>query len=138
MCALGCIARPFSDLYNQIAPLDGKVTSKRLHSASLCLGKVYYEAACKRIGLLEPSILATQCIFLCGVYEMYIMHPLRAWRWFSYSSSTLYTYLRCQEVHSRKDQSSSQSSDAQRLEASLYWSCYKSMWCVPSLIEPII
>ncbi|KAH7389223.1 hypothetical protein BKA64DRAFT_758445 [Cadophora sp. MPI-SDFR-AT-0126] len=127
MCALGCTARPFSDLYSQSLSQDQNLSSRRLHGASLAMGRAYYDAACKRIGLLEASILSSQCIFLCGVYEMYNLNPLKAWRWFSNSSSTLYTYLRCQDVYIRDDDSAVSCSTTQRLEASIYWSSYKSM-----------
>ncbi|KAL5313245.1 hypothetical protein ACEPPN_018978 [Leptodophora sp. 'Broadleaf-Isolate-01'] len=127
MSALGCIANPFSDLYNPKPAHEQRSTSKSLHSASLILGKLYYDAACKRIGLLYSNILSTQCIFLCGVYEMYMLSPLKAWRWFSSASSTLYTHLRCEEVQAKSTTSATKSLDSQRLEASIYWSAYKSM-----------
>ncbi|PVH70328.1 hypothetical protein DL98DRAFT_504778 [Cadophora sp. DSE1049] len=127
MSALGCIASPFSDLYSSRIVHDKKATSSSLHSTSLLLGKLYYDAACKRIGLLESNILSTQCIFLCGVYEMYMLSPLKAWQWFSSASSTLYTHLRCEEVQSKIAASGTKSLDSQRLEASIYWSAYKSI-----------
>ncbi|KAH9207667.1 hypothetical protein DL95DRAFT_482473 [Leptodontidium sp. 2 PMI_412] len=82
------------------------------------------------------NILSTQCIFLCGVYEMYMLSPLKAWRWFSSASSTLYTHLRCEEVQAKSTTSATKSLDSQRLEASIYWSTYKSM-CEPRTELPL-
>lgn len=130
MSALGSIAPPFSELYNPNAPIDSAMSAILLHGQSLAIGNVYYDAACKRIGMLEPSILTTQCIYLCGVYEMYNIRPLHAWRWFSQASSTLFMHLKCQDGLTRDNQNEvlSTDDDIQRLEASVYWSAYKSMW----------
>lgn len=43
----------------------------------------YFAAAKKRLGLMEPSSLYVQCLFLCGVLEMYHMDALRAWHFFN-------------------------------------------------------
>lgn len=128
MCALGCISQPFGDL-NSCNPSDSWVKTSRavLGGRDLSLGTAYFTAARKRIGLLTPGVIATQCIFLCGVYEMYMIHPVKAWTFFANASSNFFMYLKCEESHFIKDTSITKSSDTQRVEASLYWSCYKSM-----------
>ncbi|KAF7959439.1 hypothetical protein EAE96_001056 [Botrytis aclada] len=128
MCALGCISQPFGDL-NSRNLSDGSVKTSRsvLGGRDLSRGTAYFTAARKRIGLLTPGVVATQCIFLCGVYEMYMVHPVRAWTFFANASSNFFMYLKCEEWHFKKDLSRTKSSDIQRVEASLYWSCYKSM-----------
>ncbi|KAM0319607.1 hypothetical protein ACHAO8_001030 [Botrytis cinerea] len=67
MCALGCISQPFGDL-NSCNPSDSWVKTSRavLGGRDLSLGTAYFTAARKRIGLLTPGVIATQCIFLCG------------------------------------------------------------------------
>ncbi|CAD6442645.1 5e7ae012-43b4-4d56-8d92-b6af33ec6736 [Sclerotinia trifoliorum] len=128
MCALGCVSQPFSDSQSRILPENRMETSRSaLGERNLSLGTACFTAARKRIGLLKPSVIATQCIFLCGVYEMYMVRPLRAWNSFADASSNLFMYLKCEESHFGGDISRTKSPEIQRVEASLYWSCYKSM-----------
>ncbi|KAF2187911.1 hypothetical protein K469DRAFT_568400 [Zopfia rhizophila CBS 207.26] len=82
----------------------------------------YYVAAQKRIGLLENSILTTQCYFLSGVYEMYSLRPLKAWASFNRACITLQIYLRGQPQR--------HFSGSKGVERRLYWSCLKSEWRV--------
>ncbi|KAL4751968.1 hypothetical protein BDW72DRAFT_212359 [Aspergillus terricola var. indicus] len=74
----------------------------RLDGRDYATGELYYTAARKRIGLLDSSIIAIQCAFLIGVYEIYSMRPLRAWL----------------------SQALEQSSET--VKSRLYWSCLKS------------
>ncbi|EDN99187.1 hypothetical protein SS1G_14047 [Sclerotinia sclerotiorum 1980 UF-70] len=128
MCALGCVSQPLGDSHNRILPDNRMETSRSvLGEQDLSLGSAYFTAARKRIGLLKPSVIATQCIFLCGVYEMYMVHPLRAWNFFADASSNFFMYLKCEESHFGGDISRTKSPETQCIEASLYWSCYKSM-----------
>jgi hypothetical protein len=82
----------------------------------------YYVAAQKRIALLESSIIATQCYFLTGVYEMYSLRPLRAWASFNRACITLQIYFRGQEPQ--------EFVGSKGVERRLYWSCLKSEWLV--------
>jgi hypothetical protein len=120
MCALGCITRPFNDLYTKALSENGDTTSKSLHSTALAIGSVYHKAACKRIGLLDPSIITVQYIFLNRVYEIYLLHLVNAWRYFCDASFTLFKYLKLQNAYLSENNATTQSADIQRLGASLY------------------
>jgi hypothetical protein len=80
----------------------------------------YYIASQKRIGLLKYSILASQCSFLSGVYEMYSLRPLRAWSSFNSACVMLQIYL--------KTKDRTKDCPEETLERRLYWSCLKSEW----------
>ncbi|KAI8672282.1 Zn(2)-C6 fungal-type domain-containing protein [Fusarium sp. Ph1] len=85
----------------------------------------YYLAAKKRLGLLQPSLLNTQCLFFCGVYEMYCLRPLEAWSHFNRACVDLRNllWLRSQR---RSPENHAVSRETHRLEQRLYWSCVKS------------
>lgn len=81
----------------------------------------------KRFGLLELGILASQCHFLAGIYEMYTMRPIIAWSHFQSATKTYHLHLQCEarrEVH--PEAGVSKSSKSRSLEQRLYWSCYKT------------
>lgn len=85
----------------------------------------YYLAAKKRMHLIDPSLLSVQCLFLCGVLEMYLITPLRAWYYVNQACVQLQNLLWIQENH----QSSclGQTLDEnRRLGQRLYWSCMKT------------
>lgn len=82
--------------------------------------EAYYTAACKRLGLLEYSISATQCHFLTGVYEMYSLRPIKAWGSFNRACDNLQIYFRGQHDPA--------GSDSGGLVGRLFWSCLKSEW----------
>ncbi|KAJ0425427.1 hypothetical protein BJY00DRAFT_308171 [Aspergillus carlsbadensis] len=113
-CALGTVSRPFT----LEQPLSHDVSRFDAHDHAT--GESYYSAARKRIGLLDSSIIAIQCSFLIGVYEMYLMRPLRAWLSFNRACTHFQTYL----IASSLGQPVEQSSEAVR--SRLYWSCLKS------------
>ena len=113
ICALANLAEPFSILKPAPAESSGQ-NAEHYRDA-----EAYYTAARKRMGLLENSVLAVQCTFLLGVYQMYSMRPLRAWMSFNQACAIFQTYLhtRCRQEANR---------DTKRLEQRLYWSCLKS------------
>ncbi|KAF5027830.1 hypothetical protein F66182_57 [Fusarium sp. NRRL 66182] len=124
-CALGCVATPY-----QAETANGPVipeTSLQVHGRDLRDGEAYYNLARRRFGLLEVGILSSQCHFLAGVYNMYIMRPLAAWSQFQSATKTYYLYLQCQSRRSNGPMADTvQSSKRRSLEQRLYWSCYKS------------
>ena len=85
---------------------------------SIRLAEAYYTAARKRLGLLDSTIMATQCCFLTGVYEMYSMRPLVAWSSFNRACTVLQLHL--------FSRSSESTQPFTRTEQCLYWSCLKS------------
>lgn len=88
------------------------------------LAAAYYLAAKKRIGLIESSLLSVQCQFLCGVLEMYLLNPLKAWYHFSHACEQ----FRNQQWRSAHKRGGDMSRETRRLEQRLYWSCMKSEW----------
>ncbi|KAL4920465.1 hypothetical protein BDW62DRAFT_208970 [Aspergillus aurantiobrunneus] len=113
-CALGTVSRPFSP------EVPGRQDKSRLDGRDYGTGESYYTAARKRIGLLEPSIMATQCAFLIGVYEMFSMRLLRAWLSFNRACTFFQTYLHSSSFSQPLEQSS------ETVRSRLYWSCLKS------------
>lgn len=89
----------------------------------------YYLAAKKRLGLIEPSLLSIQCLFLCGVLEMYLLNPLMAWHYFSHASAQFRDQL---WRRTQKRWGQVMCRETKRLEQRLYWSCMKSEWYVRS------
>ena len=121
MCALASISSTFTP--EPVTPAlvngeDGKTSISDAHDYSTA--ESYYIAAQKRISVLGNSIPTTQCYFLSGVYEMYSLRPLKAWKSFNSACITLQIYLR---GRSQQIESTSRS-----LERRLYWSCLKSEW----------
>ncbi|KAL4761723.1 uncharacterized protein BDW70DRAFT_149773 [Aspergillus foveolatus] len=108
------IARPFS------IETPGLQDTPHFHGCDYATGESYYSAARKRIGLLDSSIIAIQCAFLIGVYEMYSMRPLRAWLSFNRACTYFQTYLHSSSLSQALEQSS------ETVKSRLYWSCLKS------------
>ncbi|KAF4449338.1 vegetative cell wall gp1 [Fusarium albosuccineum] len=132
-CALACLSAPFQT--------EGGVNAtpeSTRSSASACVDQdtasSYFLAAKKRLGLLQPSLLYIQCLFLCGVYEMYALHPLQAWFHFNRACVDLRNLLWARS-QGRPGGSHTISRETHRLEQRLYWSCLKSeyelRWEIP-------
>ena len=113
-CALANLSVPFAVVRPE------KEGNSYSEARDYSTAEAYYFAALKRIGLLGVSVMATQCLFFVGVYEMYSIRPLQAWLSFSRACSTFQTYLRTQSHQTTKSISSN------RLEQRLYWTCLKS------------
>ncbi|KAF2225484.1 hypothetical protein BDZ85DRAFT_231295 [Elsinoe ampelina] len=133
-CALGSIAHPFD--IAALSMIDGQTPPSTLASDEQVMqAQRYFRLASYRLGTLGPSLEGIQCFFLAGVYHMYNLRPLPAWQNFM-NASTLYqlyektNYGLAQQVldPSRGDdvESSDCSRSKDRLEQSLYWSCFKS------------
>ncbi|KAG5766325.1 hypothetical protein H9Q72_005628 [Fusarium xylarioides] len=121
-CAIACLSVPF----HTEADIDGSPASTRsLTSAAIDpdTAASYYLAAKKRLGLLQPSLLYIQCLFLCGIYEMYCLHPLQAWFHFNRACVDLRNIL---WTRSQKKSSEASTQETCRLEQRLYWSCVKT------------
>jgi len=120
ICALGCIATPFG---------PSGVTKPAAHTDS----QVFFEASQKRIGslLLKHDLITAQCLFLSGVYMMYIFEPVYAWRFF------LQALAICQNLPSIVEArrlgstpatppASSELGNRYTQEQAVYWSSWKS------------
>ncbi|RKL42849.1 hypothetical protein BFJ70_g4545 [Fusarium oxysporum] len=73
------------------------------------------------LALQPPSLLATQCRFFCGVYEMFCIRPVAAWLHFSQASLQLKLH-----IHSRTFSCPVDPSVDSGLLQRLYWSCMQS------------
>ncbi|KIW14289.1 hypothetical protein PV08_07071 [Exophiala spinifera] len=111
--ALGSLATT----WNTAIPTEGE--SSLEDAVTYPLAEAYYTAARKRLGLLDNSIVAAQCWFVTGMYEMYSMRPLAAWSSFNRACNGVHLYLRM------KHQDSQQQVVA-RPEQCLHWSSLKS------------
>ncbi|KAL1846988.1 hypothetical protein VTK73DRAFT_165 [Phialemonium thermophilum] len=123
-CALGCLASPFH-------PNPGHVESPGSnHPLAACVpdhdaAMSYYLAAKKRLGLLQPSLDYLQCLFLSGVFEMYLLRPVKAWFYFNQACVQIRN-LQWRREHEAGRHVRLVSQEAARLEQRLYWSCLKS------------
>lgn len=97
-------------------------------SETLTQSQAFYRAARDRIGTLEPDLLSVQALFFLGIYELHAAEPLAAWKWLSQASSFLLLHLKAKEAYLKRNPTYSQNAEMEKLEASLYWSCYKVMW----------
>ncbi|KAF5687273.1 oleate-activated transcription factor 1 [Fusarium circinatum] len=117
-----CLSVPF----HTEADVDGSPASTRSSATTVIdpdTAASYYLAAKKRLGLLQPSLLYIQCLFLCGIYEMYCLHPLQAWFHFNRACVDLRNIL---WTRSQKKSSQATTQETRRLEQRLYWSCVKT------------
>lgn len=73
------------------------------------------------LGLQAPSLLSTQCLFFCGVYEMFTLRPVDAWLHFSQASLQLRLH-----IQSRTFSPEEYLTADGRLIQRLYWSCMQS------------
>ena len=122
ICALSCIAGPFG-------PSDGSKLGTRAHEESVH----FFEMAQDRIGslLVSPDIIGAQCFFLSGVYLMYMMQPVCAWRHFSQALATCQHFpfiMRAQQLPSDHAFSpvSTEMASGDTQEQAVYWSTWKS------------
>ncbi|KAJ6086191.1 hypothetical protein N7486_010472 [Penicillium sp. IBT 16267x] len=123
VCALGRIAQPFRS-GEQTGSLDStgyRELSSPLDCPDLEEAESYFSLALRRIGILNQSVAAVQCLFLCGVFYMYTFRPLEAFQSFHQASVMYQVYLRSHKG------STTVLSDNQT-EQTLFWSCFKSEW----------
>ncbi|KAF5622962.1 heterokaryon incompatibility protein [Fusarium sp. NRRL 52700] len=121
-CAIACLSVPF----HTETDVDGSPASTRSSTTTVVdpeTAASYYLAAKKRLGLLQPSLLCIQCQFLCGIYEMYCLHPLQAWFHFNRACVDVRNIL---WTRSQKKSSQGITQETRRLEQRLYWSCVKT------------
>ena len=123
-CALGAIASPFvpqtiSTNSEVLQDLDNSLRN----TAGYSTAELYYTSSRKRMGLLTNTLLATECYFLAGVYEMYSLRPLQASISFNRACVAFQT-LTHMKPRSYANVIESQSAEART--SRLYWSCLKS------------
>lgn len=131
VCALASISSHF---VHESSLGSSREAASMDHSLANTLGygkaEAYYTAACKRIGLLRNTLLATECYFIAGVYEMYSLRPLQAAVSFNRACVTFQTLgLMRSEYYASEDELGK--ARARRL----YWSCLKSEQYVPHPVK---
>lgn len=133
--AISCLSTPLND------SSPGRRVSIHRSEPAYALAEYYFHESQLRLGTLvfADSLLAAQCSFLTGVYLMYTMRILPAWRAFITAGSDCVSYfvakgrvdpmpvcfghgIRPTSCH--EDGPSMSTSRA--LEDALYWSCLKS------------
>ncbi|OJJ44491.1 hypothetical protein ASPZODRAFT_135305 [Penicilliopsis zonata CBS 506.65] len=75
-CALAVLVTELEDTHNAE---DNWTMSGRDLPSDRETADVYYMEARKRLGLLDLSLEAAQCQFLCGIYEMCRLRVVEAW-----------------------------------------------------------
>ncbi|KAL0932441.1 fungal specific transcription factor domain-containing protein [Colletotrichum truncatum] len=121
-CALACLATPFQS-ESSLSGTPESIRSSASNSTDPDTAQAYYFAAKKRLGLLQPSLLQVQCLFFCGVFEMYSLRPLPAWFYFN-QACVQFKNILWRRTQRRIPEHTDQK--ARRLEQRLYWSCMKS------------
>ncbi|KAL4937118.1 hypothetical protein BDV06DRAFT_227259 [Aspergillus oleicola] len=121
-CGLASLAEPF-----EFQPVRDRSETSASNARDYGTAELYYAAARKRIGMVSTSLLAIQCTYLMGVYEMYTLRPLKAWlsftqacNMFSAHNLTTSTSSSSPPLHDAETQT------RRRLEQMLYWTCVKS------------
>jgi hypothetical protein len=105
--------------------------------------ELFFEASQRRTGILycENSLISTQCAFLTGVYLMYTLRIMAAWKSFVLAGTQCLAYLtsrRLMDIEAEPNggreklvgefgyTGTAPSSNLRVLEDGLYWSCLKS------------
>uniref|UniRef100_A0A8H7N2H3 Zn(2)-C6 fungal-type domain-containing protein n=1 Tax=Bionectria ochroleuca TaxID=29856 RepID=A0A8H7N2H3_BIOOC len=65
-CALGAIAAPFENAGAESLSPPNDISSLSDNTAARIIAENFYQLACRRLGLLNRSIIACQCQLLCG------------------------------------------------------------------------
>ncbi|KAL7267677.1 hypothetical protein RUND412_009724 [Rhizina undulata] len=121
VCALGSAAsayEPTND-HGDEKELERQRLAQRDHVE---VAKGYFAAAQKRLGgvMGENTMVPVQILFLVGMYHMYTLQPLAAWKMFHAASVSLQAYLSTRRLKCPEPEWS------QSLEQRLFWSCLKS------------
>lgn len=126
VCALGSISVAFGP--TEIAfrsPHDVRKSRHFTNASEYGVSLAYYTACKKRVGFLDSSIMAIQCFFLIGVYEMYMLRPLQAWDSFHRACVAFRMHIAAESK-----MSATFDRPLRTLQNRLYWSCLKSEWYV--------
>ncbi|OKP12151.1 hypothetical protein PENSUB_2311 [Penicillium subrubescens] len=101
---------------------------------------LYFQGAQHHMGALycENSLISVQCAFMSGVYLMYTMRIMAAWKAFVQASTQCLGYFACrrrlgfsyepnaESGNGAFENGEDTSANMRALEDSLYWSCLKS------------
>lgn len=122
VCALGAISSPFSrQPTSNLGEYPNYADASLTHSPAYNTAEAYYTASRKRVGLLRNTLLATECYFMTGVYEMYSLRPLQAAISFNRACVTFQTL-----TWMNSEYSITEDQIGKARASRLYWSCLKS------------
>lgn len=96
---------------------------------NVTLAETYFQAAKKRIGLLESSIIDIQCLFFASVFERYAFRLANAWAYLQLGCTRLQMYLMSKGQHKSKP-AVELNAPTDYLEQRIFWTCYKAERCV--------
>ncbi|KAK2778505.1 hypothetical protein CKAH01_11750 [Colletotrichum kahawae] len=121
-CALGAISQRPGQRTPSGTPRGYSVEPNR-HLASR-----YWSVAEKRLGFSmgQPGWESVQCLCLAGIWHMYNMDPLQAWKCFSMASNTWYTTSLTSKLTLPGKAETPEYPQSLSLEQILYFTCYKS------------
>ncbi|KAK9311942.1 hypothetical protein V1524DRAFT_387052 [Lipomyces starkeyi] len=115
VCALGAISTPYT--YPQT---NVDRSSIAVDYSSIQHSLRYFNEASKRLSAVPHySVLEIQCYILSGIYQMFIMRPLDAWRQFHTASVSCQIYLKRNRYKLSNESSGS-------VEQRLFWTVLKS------------
>ncbi|KAK7207652.1 hypothetical protein BZA70DRAFT_271865 [Myxozyma melibiosi] len=129
VCALGAVSSPYSSLPNDDLTIDSSATSLGDSLEELERSKLYYREASKRLSIVRKfSLVQIQCYVLSGIYLMFTMRPLVAWRQFHLAC------VSCQIYFKRQNRDSDWTDVDRSLEQRLFWTAFKSECEIRSII----
>ncbi|CAI4212826.1 unnamed protein product [Parascedosporium putredinis] len=118
-CSLGCLGSSDSFAEGPAGPSTPK------DDQEIDAAMAYYRAAKKRLGMIESPLLSIQCQFFCGVLEMFLLRPVKAWSYFHQACVLFRNYVWIRRARDA-GVAEPRPREIQRLEQRLYWSCMKS------------
>ncbi|KAK1461102.1 hypothetical protein CMEL01_14738 [Colletotrichum melonis] len=121
-CALGAISQRPGQRTPSGTPRGYSVEPNR-HLASR-----YWSVAEKRLGFSmgSPGWESVQCLCLAGIWHMYNMDPLQAWKCFSMASNTWYTTSLTNKLTMPAKAETPEFPQSLSMEQILYFTCFKS------------
>ncbi|EFQ99027.1 C6 zinc finger domain-containing protein [Nannizzia gypsea CBS 118893] len=119
-CALGSLPHANHVPYSKRA----SVSASSPVPSSRTVSDAYYAAARKRLGTLDPSVLAVKCYCYAGIYEKSIFQPLRAWPLFQHACAQYQAYL--WRKANFPPRPTVEQNTTSYTEQRLYWFCVKT------------
>lgn len=117
-CGIACLTVPWAtpEYFEHSAE---QPWSPNIVSEQRSVADAYFQAARERIGLLDDSVIAAQCLFFASVYEKHALRAVEAYQYIRQGFSRL-------QVHRLRKSSESSSSESEQSESRLFWSLSKA------------
>ena len=107
---------------------NASTSSWQAPDSHLVSSEAFFNAARKRLGIIEDTLICAQCHYLAGIYEMCCMRILRAWAHYQQAGVHLQVIL-CQKPQSCTPDTLLGRENQELLER-LQFSCVKTEKCV--------